>query len=246
MIRQGLVLLARRRGHDRGLAPARRPGRGGERRRRPCTASPMRRGPRTRIRSRPRRAASGASSAPPSTTRPPPPSSRARSRSSATSRCWAARSSTCAPTAPTDGGDIMPEIAAQQRAEAGARRLDLQRQRSQAAVRPRGERGQRRGDPRADPHGQPEPQASSACWSATRTSCAGTARRTCAIPTPPARPSSSARSATSSATSRCRSAPPSRGTSGCTIRSSRARSTISPSTSCPTGTRSRTRRRSTI
>ena len=44
------------------------------------------------------------------------------------------------------------------RAEAGPRRVDLQRQRGQAAVRPRGERGQCRGDARADPHGQPEPE----------------------------------------------------------------------------------------
>ena len=65
-------------------------------------------------------------------------------------------------------------------------------------------------------------------------------------PNATARPSSSARSGTSSATSRCRSAPPSRGTSGCTIRSSRARSTISPSTCCPTGTSSRANHQSTI
>ena len=58
----------------------------------------------------------------------------------------------------TDGGDVMPEARRAQRHQAGARRLDLQRQRGQAAVRPRGERGQRRGDPGADPHGQPEPQ----------------------------------------------------------------------------------------
>ena len=142
----GIGSSASRRDHDPGLASARRPDRRGERRRsaarRHLRAVGQGPGPdRGQVERRVelpahrlhRRAAARWSS-------------RARSRSSATSPCSRGkvnyvRTYRARRRRRRHAGDRRAV-----RPEAGARRLDLQRQRGQAAVRPRGERGQRRGD----------------------------------------------------------------------------------------------------